>query len=430
MAQRRSSAHSVSLWQAAPTGPGARGAQSAIEAYPNARCPIAAHSPLRTHAAPAGSEWPSAHFGIAASKSGPRDKLRRRARAAPSEPPQGDAGMRRRAPASTAPPPPAPGRRADAARRQPRGALRSLGSRCRTPRTRSPPPSSTKTLAHPTISQASSTSRSATVTSSAAPFASRRAAKSDAVCVCARTTLCAMWVHRRARGGLFVLNSPLSRGVVRELGPFKVPSLPPCPLRSSSPSPHDSRGRAPLDLGAFFGARGTNVNKVSSKVELRFDFEHSRVLPDDPGPVSASSRRSARCARPASGGEPGNARTSAEPRRCAGQARGSGDRAAHRPKRRRPTRPSRGSVESRLSEKRHHSDKTRPPNVLRSRSSQLVDFGRVSPDQQSLSHMAGTCHLPAGSDASRAARPLLNSARRSLTLHPLPLACEEQGGLK
>ena len=108
------------------------------------------------------------------------------------------------------------------------------------------------------------------------------------------------------------------------------------------------------------GPGGQNVNKVASKVELRFDFERSRVLPDD---LKQRLRVLARGHLDARGDLLIVSQVTRDRQRNLEDARdklaGLVLRAAHRPKRRRPTRPSKGSVESRLREKRHHADRKR-----------------------------------------------------------------------
>lgn len=108
------------------------------------------------------------------------------------------------------------------------------------------------------------------------------------------------------------------------------------------------------------GPGGQNVNKVSTKVELRFDFEASACLP---GPVKA------RLARLAAGRLDAEGRIVITSQATRFQAQNLEDAreklaslirsALVAPKRRRPTRPSRASKERRLDSKRRTSEKKR-----------------------------------------------------------------------
>jgi ribosome-associated protein len=108
------------------------------------------------------------------------------------------------------------------------------------------------------------------------------------------------------------------------------------------------------------GPGGQNVNKVSSKVELRFDFERSTVLHDD---TRARLRVIAQGRLDSTGQILVVSQATRDRQRNLEDARAKLAeliaRACHRPKRRRPTRPSRGATESRLSDKRHHSARKR-----------------------------------------------------------------------
>jgi ribosome-associated protein len=108
------------------------------------------------------------------------------------------------------------------------------------------------------------------------------------------------------------------------------------------------------------GPGGQNVNKVSSKVELRFDFERSRVLGDE---LKARLRMLARGRLDADGQILIVSQATRDRQRNLEDARQKLVElliaAGRRPKRRRPTRPSRTATETRLREKRHHSDRKR-----------------------------------------------------------------------
>jgi ribosome-associated protein len=108
------------------------------------------------------------------------------------------------------------------------------------------------------------------------------------------------------------------------------------------------------------GPGGQNVNKVASKVELRFDFERSRVLGVD---LKTRLRALASGRLDADGAILIVSQLTRDRQRNLEDARQKLAElliaAARRPKRRRPTRPSKGATESRLQEKRHHSDRKR-----------------------------------------------------------------------
>jgi ribosome-associated protein len=108
------------------------------------------------------------------------------------------------------------------------------------------------------------------------------------------------------------------------------------------------------------GPGGQNVNKVSSKVELRFDFERSRVLDVD---TKARLRSIAAARLDAEGHILIVSQATRDRQRNLDDARAKlGElvlRALLRPKRRRATRPSFGATQTRLREKRHHADRKR-----------------------------------------------------------------------
>jgi ribosome-associated protein len=108
------------------------------------------------------------------------------------------------------------------------------------------------------------------------------------------------------------------------------------------------------------GPGGQNVNKVSSKVELRFDFERSKVLGDE---MRSRLRVLARGRLDAEGRILIVSQITRDRQRNLEDARQKLVEllvaAGRRPKRRRPTKPSRGATETRLREKRHHSDRKR-----------------------------------------------------------------------
>jgi ribosome-associated protein len=108
------------------------------------------------------------------------------------------------------------------------------------------------------------------------------------------------------------------------------------------------------------GPGGQNVNKVASKVELRFDFERSKVLGEE---TKARLRTMAQSRLDADGNILIVSQATRDRQRNLDDARAKlGEllsRASQRPKRRRPTRPSRAAKETRLEDKRHHSERKR-----------------------------------------------------------------------
>ena len=108
------------------------------------------------------------------------------------------------------------------------------------------------------------------------------------------------------------------------------------------------------------GPGGQNVNKVASKVELRFDFEQSKALSVE---QKARLRVFARAKLDAEGAILIVSQLTRDQKRNLEDAREKLAElliaAQKRPKRRKPTRPSRGATESRLKEKKRHSDRKR-----------------------------------------------------------------------
>jgi ribosome-associated protein len=106
------------------------------------------------------------------------------------------------------------------------------------------------------------------------------------------------------------------------------------------------------------GPGGQNVNKVASKVELRFDLEATTVLD---GPTKERLRNLARTKLDADGKILIVSQVTRDRARNLDDAR---DKlralvlqALVRPKKRRPTKPSRGAQARRMDEKRRHGDK-------------------------------------------------------------------------
>ena len=114
------------------------------------------------------------------------------------------------------------------------------------------------------------------------------------------------------------------------------------------------------------GPGGQNVNKVSSKVELRFDFLRSRVLAPD---VKARLGALAATRLDAEGQILVVSQATRDRQRNLDDARAKLAelvlRACERPKKRRPTAPSRGATERRLNEKRLHSARKRDRHARR-----------------------------------------------------------------
>jgi ribosome-associated protein len=108
------------------------------------------------------------------------------------------------------------------------------------------------------------------------------------------------------------------------------------------------------------GPGGQNVNKVSSKVELRFDFDRSRVLGDE---LKARLRVLARGRLDADGHILIVSQATRDRQRNLEDARQKLRElliaAGQRPKRRRATRPGRAATETRLREKRHQGNRKR-----------------------------------------------------------------------
>jgi ribosome-associated protein len=104
------------------------------------------------------------------------------------------------------------------------------------------------------------------------------------------------------------------------------------------------------------GPGGQNVNKVSSKVELRFDFEQSAVLS---GEVKDRLRVLARGHLDSAGSILIVSQATRDRQRNLEDTRAKLAellvKASHRPKRRRATRTPRSAVEARLRDKRHQS---------------------------------------------------------------------------
>jgi len=103
------------------------------------------------------------------------------------------------------------------------------------------------------------------------------------------------------------------------------------------------------------GPGGQNVNKVASKVELRFDLDGTRALDDE-----TKTRLRALAGTRLAGGEViVTSQAARDQKQNLDDARAKlADliaRALHRPKKRRPTKPTRGSVERRLAGKQRRS---------------------------------------------------------------------------
>jgi len=112
------------------------------------------------------------------------------------------------------------------------------------------------------------------------------------------------------------------------------------------------------------GPGGQNVNKVSSKIELRFAFEASPVIPP---PLKARLRALYANRLDAEGQLLILSQLTRDRQRNLDDARAKLQAmivaASHQPKRRRATRPSRGAKESRLRDKREHSERKRDRNT-------------------------------------------------------------------
>ncbi|MFW5925070.1 MAG: alternative ribosome rescue aminoacyl-tRNA hydrolase ArfB [Myxococcota bacterium] len=114
------------------------------------------------------------------------------------------------------------------------------------------------------------------------------------------------------------------------------------------------------------GPGGQHVNKTATRVELRFDLQGTRALPPD---------AKARLRRMAAGRLDAEGRLLVESQRTRSQARNIEDAreklremiaaALVRPKRRRPTKPSRAAKKRRVEEKRKHSEKKRARKSVR-----------------------------------------------------------------
>jgi ribosome-associated protein len=101
------------------------------------------------------------------------------------------------------------------------------------------------------------------------------------------------------------------------------------------------------------GPGGQNVNKVSTAVELRFEAERSPNLPEA-GETAAEAAGGAALDQGGGGGDPGLRGTlpGPQPGDRAGALAELVKRATVVPKKRRPTKPTRGSVERRIKAKK------------------------------------------------------------------------------